>query len=246
MDRDDPAPDLGRRAELRDRRERRQRAEIERADHQDRERRDREGRRDRVRRERGRQGTAIIVSSTRRTPHRSARPPSINAIATAPMPCAVTRTAVPPVPACRALLAAIAGTSAMNGAARNVFTHIALTLMRESRFAAHEPEPVLDRAPDLHVARARGRPDGQRQRQQHGDDCEEADRVDRFGRGVPVRRADDDAGEHRADDPPEVVLRGTERDRAREVLDRARGREGSTGTRGSRARRRCRCRTRSG
>ena len=59
-----------------------------------------------------------------RTPWRRPSGPIASAAATAPMPCAVTSTEVPNFPESSTLIA-IAGTSAMNGAASSVLRLIA-------------------------------------------------------------------------------------------------------------------------
>ena len=107
---------------------------------------------------------------------------------TAPTPCTAIRTDVP-MSVC-STFSAIAGTSAMNGAARNVLRHIAIALMRRPGLAAHEPETLDDRVEQLLVARVRA---GlrQREREQHRDDREEAHCVDRLGPRVAADRDDD-------------------------------------------------------
>ena len=60
-------------------------------------------------------------TSTRRLPNRANNGPSDKPMSTAPMPCAVTSSAVPKSPLPNTL-SATAGTSAMNGAARSEFS----------------------------------------------------------------------------------------------------------------------------
>ena len=74
---------------------------------------------------------------------------------------------------------------------------------------------------DAQIFSSRATGGGRRQleREQHRDDGEEAQGIDRLRRRVAVLGADDDAGERGPDNPPEVVLRRRQRDRALEILD---------------------------
>ena len=69
--------------------------------------------------------------------------PNEKAISTAPAPCAVTSTAVPPAPL-SSTFKAIAGTRAMKGAARNVLRHIASAVTRRpgSRRTNRNPSEI--------------------------------------------------------------------------------------------------------
>ena len=103
-------------------------------------------------------GTSVTDRTMiQRIPKRRPSGPIASAAVTAPMPCAVTSTDVPVLPESSTLIA-IAGTSAMNGAASSMLRLIVWMTMRSPGSARTNANAAADRGADL-LQRAR-RPTG--------------------------------------------------------------------------------------